>query len=251
MKKILVMFLAALIAILMLAACGKEPAPEAPITEPEDNSVSEPASEPEETPSEEPENETSEVEKENEPAYEPEEKVPFDVKNVFIEETSDGIKVSFEVLPETAEDMQAIVDECGIDDPLKVAAYFIAAVSRYNESENDAFAMIDVLRGPQPMSNGDKSFMKERFSDKLYLADAYFEGAEPANDYKAEAPYTVMVYDVVTEAPEGYAYGEVMTAGAESPRRITLREKGGNFYIWEYSSILLSVKLPASEDPWA
>ena len=60
-----------------------------------------------------------------------------------------------------------------------------------------------------------------------------------------------MVYDVVTEAPEGYAYGKVMTAGADSPRRITLREKGGNFYIWEYSSILLGIKLPASEDPWA
>ena len=60
-----------------------------------------------------------------------------------------------------------------------------------------------------------------------------------------------MVYDVVTEAPEGYAYGEVMTAGAENPRRITLREKDGNFYIWEYNGILLSIKLPASEDPWA
>lgn len=246
MKKIL----AVLIAILMLAACGKEPAPEAPVTEPENNPVSEPASEPEETPSED-EKETSEDEKENEPASEPEEKNSFDAKNVLIEETSDGIKVSFEVLPETAEDMQAIVDEHGIDDPLKVTAYFIAAVSRYNEAENDAFAMIDVLRGPQPMSDGDKSFMKERFSDKLYLPDAYFEGAKPANDYKAEAPYTVMVYDVVTEAPEGYAYGEVMTAGAENPRRITLREKDGNFYIWEYNGILLSIKLPASEDPWA
>ena len=249
MKKIL----AVLIAILMLAACGKEPAPEAPVTEPENNSVSEPASEPEEAPSEEPEKETSEEEKEkeNEPASEPEEKIPFDAKNVLMEETSDGIKVSFEVLPETAEDMQAIVDEHGIDDPLKVTAYFIAAVSRYNEAENDAFAMIDVLRGPQPMSDGDKSFMKERFSDKLYLPDAYFEGAKPANDYKAEAPYVIMVYDVVTEAPEGYAYGEVVTAGAENPRRITLREKDGNFYIWEYNGILLSIKLPASEDPWA
>lgn len=247
MKKIL----AVLIAILMLSACGKEPAPEAPVTEPENNSVSEPASEPEEAPSEEPEKETSEEEKENEPASEPEEKIPFDAKNVLIEETSDGIKVSFEVLPETAEDMQAIVDEHGIDDPLKVTAYFIAAVSRYNEAENDAFAMIDVLRGPQPMSDGDKSFMKERFSDKLYLPDAYFEGAKPANDYKTEAPYVIMVYDVVTEAPEGYAYGEVMTAGAENPRRITLREKDGNFYIWEYNGILLSIKLPASEDPWA
>ena len=55
MKKIL----AVLIAILMLSACGKEPAPEAPVTEPENNSVSEPASE-------------------------PEEKIPFDAKNVLI-----------------------------------------------------------------------------------------------------------------------------------------------------------------------
>lgn len=256
MKKLL----AILLAVMMLASCGGETVTEEPEKEPEEIPVSEsseaaeePVSAPEEEPSEEPEPEIAEEpEEQEEPVSAPEEeKEPFDVSAVSVEETDDGIRVTYEALPGTADDMKALVDKYGIDDPLRVTAFFIAAVSRYNESPEDAFAMIDVLRGPQPMSDHDKSFMEERFSDKLYLADAYFDGAEPGNDYITEAPYAVTVYSVSVAPPEGYAYAEVITAGADSPRRISLRIKDGNCYIWEYNGILLSIRLPKSEDPWA
>ena len=37
------------------------------------------------------------------------------------------------------------------------------------------------------------------------------------------------------EAEEGYRYIQVATTGADSRRRITLREKDGQYYLWETS----------------
>lgn len=238
MKKLL----AILTAVIMLASCGGENPPEEQEETKEEIPVSESSEEDEESAEEPEENPAPEFSGE---------KSAFETGAVSIEETEEGIRVIFETLPENAEDMKAIKDEYGMENPLEVTAFFIAAISRYNESPEDTFAMIDVLRGPQPMSDNDKSFMEERFSDKLYLADAYFDGAEPGNDYLAGAPFSITVYSVSVEPPEGYAYAEVKTSGADSPRRISLREKNGNYYIWEYNGILLSIKLPKSEDPWA
>ena len=43
------------------------------------------------------------------------------------------------------------------------------------------------------------------------------------------------------------------TAGADSPRPMKLRQKGstGEWFLWEYSSVLSGIRVPASEDPWA
>ena len=53
------------------------------------------------------------------------------------------------------------------------------------------------------------------------------------------------------EAEEGYRYIQVATTGADSRRRITLREKDGQYYLWEYSNVLTGIRLPASLDPWS
>lgn len=111
--------------------------------------------------------------------------------------------------------------------------------------------MINLLRGPQPMSDGDTKFLKERLSDKAYLPAAYFEGANPQNNYTPNEPVTLIVYDDPVQAENGYRYVLVSTTGADSKRRIVLREKDGNFYIWEYPGILSGIRLPADEDPWA
>jgi len=43
------------------------------------------------------------------------------------------------------------------------------------------------------------------------------------------------------------------TAGADSPRPMKLRQKAstGEWFLWEYSSILSGIRIPAVEDPWA
>ena len=44
-----------------------------------------------------------------------------------------------------------------------------------------------------------------------------------------DTPWTLIVYDDTMEAEEGYRYIQVATTGADSRRRITLREKDGQY----------------------
>ena len=53
------------------------------------------------------------------------------------------------------------------------------------------------------------------------------------------------------DVEEGYLRLFLRTAGADSPRPIKLRKKGENWYLWEYSSILSGIRIPAEADPWA
>ena len=43
------------------------------------------------------------------------------------------------------------------------------------------------------------------------------------------------------------------TAGADSPRPMKLRQKAstGQWFLWDYSSILSGIRIPAAQDPWA
>lgn len=171
-------------------------------------------------------------------------------KAVKVEPVDGGIKVIFEQLPQTTEDLEAALELYPQSDARHTAAFFIASLVRYVDSSDDGLAMIDVLRGPRPMNDMDKNFLKDRLRDKTYLPGAYFEGATPENDYIPDTPWILMVYDDTMEAEEGYQYIQVATTGADSRRRITLREKAGQYYLWEYSNVLTGIRIPASQDPW-
>ena len=171
-------------------------------------------------------------------------------KAVKVESVDGGIKVVFEELPQTAEDLEALLALYPQSDARNTGAFFIASLVRYVDSADDGLAMIDLLRGVRPMNDMDKNFLKDRLRDKTYLPGAYFEGAKPENDYTPDDPWTLMVYDDPMQAEEGYRYIQVATTGADSRRRITLREKDGQYYLWEYSNVLTGIRLPASEDPW-
>ena len=47
--------------------------------------------------------------------------------------------------------------------------------------------------------------------------------------------------------------GQSTVAGADSPRPMKLRQKAstGEWFLWEYSSILSGIRIPAAEDPWS
>lgn len=162
-----------------------------------------------------------------------------------------GIQVIFDALPQTAGDVEALLECYPLSDPRHAGAFFIASLVRYVDSAADGLAMIDVLRGPRPMNGIDQNFIRDRLRDKAYLPGAYFEGAAPENDYTPDTPWTLMVYDDSMEAEEGFRYIQVTTTGADSRRRITLREKDGQYYLWEYSNVLTGIRLPASLDPWS
>lgn len=135
-------------------------------------------------------------------------------------------------------------------------AMFIVALKIYSENPELGNECIDVLRGPVPMSSYDKSFIKDRFMGKKYLANAYFEGATPANGYTPSMPLTIVTQ--IDSAPQ-YTAGEdyrrvfVKQDGFDNPRYATFRLKKSEnkWFISEYSGILSGVKQPAAEDPWA
>ena len=169
---------------------------------------------------------------------------------VAIEAVSKGVKYTFNTLPQTAADVQALVDEFGLADRHNTVAFFMASFVKYAEDADEGLAMIDVVKGPQPLSDYEKAFIKERLSDKKYLPKSYFEGAKPENNYEPESPWTIVISDEAVSAPEGYSYTTVSSGGADSPRRVCLRIKGDNHYLWEYNGVLLGIRLPAEEDPW-
>ena len=114
---------------------------------------------------------------------------------------------------------------------------------------------MNLLRGPRPMTPYDAQFLRDRLRGKAYLPLAYFEGATPENGYTPRTPYrlNVLADPRPQDIEPGYLRVFLKTAGADSPRPMKLRQKAstGEWFLWEYSSILSGIRIPAAEDPWA
>ena len=77
--------------------------------------------------------------------------------------------------PDTLAEFQELADQ-GMDTPENTAAlFFVALEAMISESRSEGLAMINVLKGPQPMSRHEESFLKDRIMDKPWLARAYFQ----------------------------------------------------------------------------
>lgn len=111
---------------------------------------------------------------------------------------------------------------------------------------------MNMLRGPRPMTPYDSQFLRDRLRDKAYLPMAYFEGAMPQNNYTPTQPYVLHVLPDPRpqDIEAGYIRVFLKTAGADSARPVKLRQKGGLWYLWEYSSIISGIRIPAEYDPW-
>ena len=96
-------------------------------------------------------------------------------------------------------------------------------------------------------------FVRDRLRDKTYLPLAYFDGAAPENNYTPSEPYTLRLYpdSRPQDCESGYMRLYLKTAGANSNRPIKLRQKGDEWFLWEYSSVLSGIRIPAGDDPWA
>lgn len=162
------------------------------------------------------------------------------------------MEICFAKLPENAGEMQAM-PEYRLDTPFHSAALFIAAICVYPRDRDASLAMIDILKGPKPLSAYDRQFIRDRMANKAdYIGRAYLRGATPQNGYTPEVPYTVEVNEnPYSYANEGYATLYIRTAGADSARGIQLRRKGQDWFVWEFGGILADIRKPVAEDPWA
>ncbi len=162
------------------------------------------------------------------------------------------MEVCFDTLPSSISEFTTLVNE-GLTAPEKTCALFICAVNILAQNIHEGLDAIDLLKGPQPLSAFDKSWFKDRISDKQYLARAYFNGASPENNYTPTKPYTLtFIRDPRPQDCEaGYTRLQIKTPAFDSPRYLKLRQKGENWYIWDVNSIMVGIRMPKQDDPWA
>ena len=162
-------------------------------------------------------------------------------------------QITWNQLPKNLEELQAL-PQADLKTPEGTAAMAVAALAVYTTNPEECYRMLDFLRGPRPLSNYEKQFIKDRFKDNGdYLVKSYFKGATPANNYTPGVPYVLEFSDSAAQfAEEGYKRFDIRSGGADTPRQITLRLKPstGEWFLWE-QAILVGIRKPASQDPWA
>lgn len=166
--------------------------------------------------------------------------------------SKESVTFTFDKLPETADELKAL-PEAVLDTPFKAAALTVLALCRYSVKADDGIAMLNVLKGPQPLTPRDIQFLRDRVMDgKNYVARSFLKGATPDNDYTPSAPYTVTVSaNPYSYESDGYAVLWLTSGGADSPRQVKLRAKGGKtWFLWE-QMLLSDIRKPKSQDPWA
>ncbi len=163
------------------------------------------------------------------------------------------MQIIIQKIPESLQEFEALA--AGQRTPEKISALFLCALSLFDRNMADGVSAMNLLRGPKPMTPYDAQFLRDRLRGKAYLPLAYFEGATPQNGYKPNVPYVLNVLSDPRpqDIEPGYLRVFLKTAGADSPRPMKLRQKAstGEWFLWEYSSILSGIRIPAAEDPWA
>ncbi|MBR1796507.1 MAG: hypothetical protein IJ757_00610 [Clostridiales bacterium] len=160
-------------------------------------------------------------------------------------------EIVFEKIPESVEEFMALPQAAQTDE-FEVAALTVLALCVYPKDREQSLGMLNALRGPRPLSEMDKQFIRDRFMDKDYVPRSYFKGATPDNDYSVAFPATIEVSDnPYTYEQEGYAKLYLKSGGADSPRAVQLRKaKDGKWYLWD-QFLLADIRQPESSNPWA
>ena len=172
-------------------------------------------------------------------------------KNAASALTSQKETFTFTALPESLAEMKAL-PEASLASPFATAALTVCALCVYAADKSIGAEMLNFLRGPRPLSNHDISFLNDRFSDGHHVPFSYFKGAVPANNYTPDTPFTITVTSgPYSDANEGYKKLYIASGGADSPREIVLRKLGdGRWMLWD-QFLLVSIRKPKSDDPWA
>jgi hypothetical protein len=158
---------------------------------------------------------------------------------------------TFQALPTNAAELQAL-PEAAMTDAYAVAALSVLALCRYEASQEDCFAMLDFLKGPDQVSNLEKSQINDRLAGKTYKPRSFLGGATPANNYTPVQPYTVKVSsNPYSFQNQGWATLYLTSGGGDNARPVRLRQKPstGQWFLVEIQ-YLGDIRLPAAEDKW-
>lgn len=161
------------------------------------------------------------------------------------------MQIFLNAIPETFPEWKALAAE--MREPEEICALFLCALALFDRDADSGAKALDRLRGPRPMTAYDRQSLRDRLRGKPYLPYAYFDGATPENGYRPGSPCSLDVTAAPVSREAGFRRFFLRTAGADAPRPMTLRRKAstGEWFLWEYSSILTGIRLPGADDPWA
>ena len=158
---------------------------------------------------------------------------------------------TFDELPESLAQLQAL-PEAALTSPFQTAALTVCALCAYGAEPEAGIEMLNWLKGPRPLTNHEISFLKDRFRDGIHVPFSYFAGATPDNDYIPSRPLTIKIEaGPYADANPGYKKLHIRSGGADTPREVVLRQKGdGQWLLWD-QFLMVGIRQPKSEDPWA
>ena len=163
------------------------------------------------------------------------------------------MQVIIQKIPENLQEFEVLAAKG--QQPECICALFLCALALFERDKEAGTAAMNLLRGPKPMTPYDCQFLRDRLRGKSYLPLAYFEGATPGHNDQPRVPYmlNVLADPRPQDVEPGYLRVFLTTSGAESPRPRKLRQKvsTGEWFLWEYSSILSGIRIPVAEDSWA
>ena len=158
----------------------------------------------------------------------------------------------FTSLPKNVEELNRM-PEVAMATPYMTAALTVAILCNYSENPEATIEMLNVLKGPSPLSNRDIINLRDRLRGKPYKPYSFFEGATPENDYRPMQPYriTVLEQDNSFSKDGNYAMLYLKSGGADSKRPIQMRHQpsSGKWFLYE-EFILPDIRQPNSMNPW-
>ena len=173
------------------------------------------------------------------------------------------LTIEFLALPKNVEDLK-LIDRSGDNGKFVVVALLLASLKTWKKEDEETCSemMKELLNSPtvpNNYSNFTKSFVKDRMlqNDKYdFLADAYFDGANPDNGYTPNNPLSITLreYPYAPQLSTMYGpniYVEKIVSdfkGADSERSVSVYKdpKDNKWYIWSdsYKSLLVDIKTP-------
>ena len=173
-------------------------------------------------------------------------------KNI-VSGTNKSVSVVFNSIPGSLAEFAAL-PQAAMQTPFDTAAMVVLAYGVYKADKNLSIAMINHLKGPQPLSNREISFIADRMAQngKIdFIDESYFNGATPQNNYTPTEPYTVTVSENPYSYQEpSYAVMWIKSGGADSPRQVKMRQaKDNKWYLWE-DMLLGDIRPPESTNLW-
>ncbi len=156
----------------------------------------------------------------------------------------------FNFLPQNSEELLSL-PEADLTTPFKTAALTLLSLNALCSNFDRGIQMLNALKGPQPLSPYETSFLRDRARGREHVPLSYFAGTSPENNYTPSQPYTVTVSDnPYSYQEDGYATLFIQSSGADSPRQVKLRRKGDQWFLWE-QMLMVDIRTPKADDPWA